>query len=104
MEYCQARNSSTVSVYRAQASSSESRPPRTAATTPALRPTTQRLRLAADDPALGTRGRQIRDRQRTTVGPDHVFHPRAVGFIHRLDSQLLTNSRHDDTRPGLKFG
>src|SRR6187399_1311219 len=43
IEYCQDRNSSTVSVYRAQASSSESRPPRTAATTSALRRMTQRL-------------------------------------------------------------
>src|SRR5262249_35867039 len=33
MEYCQERNSSTVSVYRLHASSSERRPPRTAATT-----------------------------------------------------------------------
>src|SRR6186997_1059169 len=43
MEYCQARNSSTVSVYRAQASSNDSNPPRTAATTSALRRMTQRL-------------------------------------------------------------
>jgi len=43
IEYCQARNSSTVSVYRLQASSSESRPPRTAATTSALRRITQRF-------------------------------------------------------------
>src|SRR4029078_11058064 len=43
IEYCQERNSSTVSVYRAQASSSDSKPPRTAATTSALRRTTQRL-------------------------------------------------------------
>src|SRR5215831_13928702 len=43
IEYCQERNSSTVSVYRAQASSSDSKPPRTAATTSALRRMTQRL-------------------------------------------------------------
>src|SRR3954466_7193762 len=40
---CQERNSSTVSVYRLHASSSESRPPRTAATTSALRRITHRL-------------------------------------------------------------
>ena len=43
IECCQERNSSTVSVYRLQASSRESRPPRTAATTSALRRTTQRF-------------------------------------------------------------
>src|SRR5215510_2599207 len=43
IEYCQERNSSTVSVYRAQASSSDNKPPRTAATTSALRRMTQRL-------------------------------------------------------------
>src|SRR5215467_11405001 len=43
IEYCQARNSSTVRVYRLQASSSDNRPPRTAATTSALRRITQRF-------------------------------------------------------------
>src|SRR5258706_2915274 len=43
MENCQDRNSSTVSVYRLQASSRESRPPRTAATTSAFRRITHRL-------------------------------------------------------------
>src|SRR5260370_21639727 len=43
MEYRQGRNSSTVRVYRVQASSSESRQPRTAATTSALRRITQRF-------------------------------------------------------------
>ena len=43
MECCQERNSSTVSVWRLQASSRESRPPRTAATTSALRRMTQRV-------------------------------------------------------------
>src|SRR5262245_66643003 len=43
IEACQERNSSTVSVYRAQASSSDKRPPRTAATTSAFRRMTQRL-------------------------------------------------------------
>src|SRR4029077_10748809 len=43
MEYCQAKNSSTVRVYRLQASSKDNKPPRTAATTSALRRMTQRL-------------------------------------------------------------
>src|SRR4249920_2718226 len=43
IEACQERNSSTVSVYRAHASSSDKRPPRTAATTSAFRRMTQRL-------------------------------------------------------------
>src|SRR5436305_14828217 len=43
IEYCQARNSSTVSVQRVHASSSERSPPRTAATTSALRRMTQRF-------------------------------------------------------------
>src|ERR1700742_5262672 len=43
MENCQERNSSTVRVYRLQASSRESRPPRTAATTSALRRITHRF-------------------------------------------------------------
>src|SRR5262245_52913033 len=52
MEYCQERNSSTVSVYRLQASSSESSPPRTAATTSALRRMTQRLVPGAGKSAI----------------------------------------------------
>src|SRR5438309_9591792 len=43
IDNCQDRNSSTVKVYRLQASSSDNRPPRTAATTSALRRITQRL-------------------------------------------------------------
>jgi hypothetical protein len=43
MDICQLKNSSTVSVYRLQASSRESSPPRTAATTSALRRITQRF-------------------------------------------------------------
>src|SRR5437660_9545783 len=52
MEYCQDRNSSTVSVYRLQASSSERSPPRTAATTSALRRMTQRLVPGAGKSAI----------------------------------------------------
>src|SRR5437660_7039720 len=91
MEYCQDRNSSTVSVYRLQASSSESRPPRTAATTSALRRMTQRLVPGAGKSAIvsglpsgpitylarGRRGSVIRKthalRGRTEV---HIYRPR----------------------------
>ena len=52
IEYCQERNSSTVSVYRQQASSSERSPPRTAATTSALRRMTQRLVPGAGKSAM----------------------------------------------------
>ncbi|CAH1653956.1 hypothetical protein CHELA40_10869 [Chelatococcus asaccharovorans] len=38
--------------------------------------------FATDDPSLRIRRREIRDRQRTAIGPDDVFHPRAVGFGH----------------------
>src|SRR5436190_24245386 len=40
------------------------------------------FRLAADDPALGARRRQVGDRQRTAIGPDYILHPRAVGLVH----------------------
>lgn len=63
------------------------------------------LRLSADDPALGRCRRQIRNRQRTTIGPDHILDPRAMGFVHwythktRLDWQLLRKSY----KPRLKI-
>ena len=62
------------------------------------------LGLAADDPAFGAGGRQIRDRQRTAVRPDDVFYPRAMGFCHGVltNSQPL-NSRRNPTRRGLKI-
>ena len=41
------------------------------------------LRLAANDPALGPRRRQIRDRQWSAIGTDHVFYPRGVGLVYR---------------------
>src|SRR5216684_9201832 len=44
--------------------------------------------LAADHPTLGPRRRQIRDGERATVGPDHIFHPRAVGFGHGYSQAL----------------
>ena len=46
------------------------------------------LGLAADDPALGMGRRQIRDRERTSVRPDDVLNPRAIGLSH----VTLTNS------------
>src|SRR5262245_13028857 len=52
IEACQERNSSTVSVYRAQASSSDKRPPRTAATTSAFRRMTQRLVVVGGKSAI----------------------------------------------------
>jgi hypothetical protein len=45
--------------------------------------------LATDNPSLGSGCGQIRDRQRTAVGPDDVFYPRAMGFCHGV----LTNSQ-----------
>src|SRR5581483_1781652 len=41
------------------------------------------LCLAADDPALGCRRWQVRNSQRTSIWPDHIFDPRAMGFGHR---------------------
>jgi hypothetical protein len=52
IEYCQARNSSTEREYRLQASSSGNRPPRTAATTSALRRITQRTVPSAGRSAI----------------------------------------------------
>src|SRR6476469_4698587 len=40
------------------------------------------LSLAADHPAARARSRQIRNGQRTAVGPDDVFDPRAMRFGH----------------------
>src|SRR5215510_12022126 len=40
------------------------------------------FRLSADDPALGRRRRQVRNRQRTTIRPDDILDPRAMGFGH----------------------
>src|SRR5262249_13596685 len=45
--------------------------------------------LAANDPPLGAGRGQIRDGERTAVGPDDVFDPRAVGLCHGV----LTNSQ-----------
>jgi hypothetical protein len=40
------------------------------------------FRLAANHPALRSRRRQVGDRKRTSIGPDDVLHPRAVGLVH----------------------
>src|SRR6266481_1878703 len=47
------------------------------------------LGLTANDPPFGAGRGQIRNRQRTAVGPDDVFYPRAMGFCHGV----LTNSQ-----------
>src|SRR5580692_1217956 len=60
------------------------------------------LRLAADDPTLRSRRRQISDRQRRTVRPDDVFDPRAMGLCHcTLTNSNTTNP--DLTHRRLKF-
>src|SRR5262245_16868801 len=40
------------------------------------------FRLSADDPTLCRRRRQVRNRQRTTIRPDDILDPRAMGFVH----------------------
>src|SRR6186997_268605 len=40
------------------------------------------LCLAADDPALGRGRRQVRNGERTTIRPDDILYPRAMGFGH----------------------
>src|SRR5271156_3445007 len=58
--------------------------------------------LTANDPPFGAGRGQIRDRQGTTVRPDDVFYPRAMGFCHGVltNSQPL-NSPEQTTPPGL---
>src|SRR5580658_1163408 len=46
------------------------------------------LGLAADDPALGAGRRQVRDRERTSVRPNHVFGPRTMGLAHMYSHTL----------------
>jgi hypothetical protein len=38
--------------------------------------------LAPNDPAFRSRCRQVRNRQRASIGADHVFRPRTKGLIH----------------------
>src|ERR1044072_4353406 len=63
------------------------------------------LGLAADDPAFGAGGRQIRNRQRTAVRPDDVFYPRAMGFCHGVltNSQQLKSRQLTYARPGATY-
>src|SRR4029077_20423844 len=49
--------------------------------------------LASDNPALGPRRGQIRDRERATVRPDHILDPRAVGFSHGYSHTHWTDYR-----------
>src|SRR5262245_58292311 len=44
--------------------------------------------LTPDYPALGARCRQISDRQRTSVRPDHIFCPRSQGLSHEATHAL----------------
>ena len=52
------------------------------------------FRLAANHPALRSRCRQVGDRERTSIGPDDVLHPRAVGLVHAT----LTHFKIADAR------
>src|ERR1700753_3727939 len=45
--------------------------------------------LTANNPPFGSGCWQVRNRQRTAIGPDDVFYPRAMGFCHGV----LTNSQ-----------
>src|SRR6266481_602451 len=40
------------------------------------------FRLTANHPTLRSRRRQVGDREGTSIGPDDVLHPRAVGLVH----------------------
>jgi hypothetical protein len=84
IEYCQARNSSTESEYRLQASSSDSRPPRTAATTSALRRITQRTVPGAGRSAIDSG---------LPSGPITYFCHRTIGAGHRVLSYADTQAR-----------
>src|SRR5580700_6520648 len=60
------------------------------------------LRLAANDPTLGSRRGQIRDCQGGTVRPDDILDPRAMRFGHS-NSHVLDTTGCDTTHGGLKF-
>src|SRR5215510_9046346 len=50
--------------------------------------------LTPNDPALCSRCRQVRNRQRASVGADHVLRPWTQGLIHEENSRTrLTNFR-----------
>src|SRR4051794_35955706 len=54
--------------------------------------------LTANHPAAGAGRRQIGNGQRTTVRPDDIFHPRAMGFRHR-NTHSQRNTTRNDCRP-----
>src|SRR5215468_4666977 len=51
------------------------------------------LGLAANHPALRSRRRKVGDRERTSIRPDDILHPRAVGLVHAT----LTHFKLGDT-------
>src|SRR5262245_314305 len=60
--------------------------------------------LAPNNPALRTRRGQVRNRQRTSVGPDHVLGPRTKGLVHVSNSRTrLTKLSPETTRCDLRF-
>jgi hypothetical protein len=61
------------------------------------------LRFAADDPALRSRGRQIRDRERTPVGTDDVLGPWAKGLRHLQLTHSTDQLKGNYTCRRLKF-
>src|SRR5258706_13833782 len=44
--------------------------------------------LATDHPAIGTERREVRKRERATVGPDDILDPRAMGLGHGCSHAL----------------
>src|SRR5262245_2120923 len=46
------------------------------------------LSLTSDNPTLGARRWQVRNRQRTAIRPDDILDPRAVGFGHNVTHRL----------------
>ena len=59
--------------------------------------------LAPNDPTLGMGRRQIRDRQRTSVRPDDVLHPRAIGLSHGTLTHSTDQLGGERTAGDLKF-
>jgi len=59
--------------------------------------------LAADHPTLRPRCRQIRYRQRTPVGSDHVFCPRTMGLGHGYSHTQTDNEPGGDYVAQLKI-
>ncbi len=61
--------------------------------------------LSTDDPALGRWRRQVRNSQRTTIRPDDILDPRAMGFVHWHTHKQDSTDRYcgKTTSRGLKF-